>query len=446
MYREEMKKIYEETKNIDYFFTVPDNGICVRYYRATDQHVLADAFDAWEPLFCDGFKWRCLDHLKFYVIACERGDQDWAIQDLLDLLPLSDYAVQVRLARIGEQLDGPRSTLFATSASWWSADERLLSELRLLQRRWLDVKVFRDHCLRQHSKEYVIFATCSDDSLWGIGFSEIMWVRSNQKVKFLPGRNLRGWLITFVTVLNENIQKVLEAGADEGHEAFCHAWYVTHHFFLERLDNVHWMNALEYSPLLKGLQTMLLAFEEYHQIILGKDFWLQPQGGSFDPHIHGIKELIACWKRRPDRTTKYRVNLSGQFLEKPQKLAQEKEPTQQKEHAQVHDSPYSPRPLSSSASSSASRDSRARRKHRLYRRRRGRGHHPRSSSSSNSDGSRSRSPLVLPGQVRNQDASASSEATTVTPPSPTPANSGVNVPQALEKPWIKNGKCVLSLY
>ena len=437
MYRE----VYEETKNIDYFYTVPDNGISVRYYRGTDQHVLADTYDAWEPLFCNGFKWRCLDHLKFYLIALERGGQGSAIEDLLDLLDLSDHAVQVKLPRIGEQLDGPRSTLFATSASWWTADERLLSELRLLQRRWLDVKVFRDLCLRQHNQEYVIFGTCSNDSLWGIGLAKIMGVRKNQKVKFLPGRNLRGWLITFVTVLNKNIQKVLKEGADEGHQAFCYAWYVTHHFFLKRLENVHWMNALEYSPLLRGLQTMLLAFEEYHQIILGKEFWLQPQEGSFDPHIHGIKNLIACWKRRPDRTTKYRVNLSGQFLEKPQKLAQEKEPTQQKEHAQVHDSPYSPRPLSSSASSNASRDSRARRKRRLYRHRRSRGRHHRSSSSSNSGcsaGSRSRSPLLLPGQVRDHDTS--SEATTVTPPSPTPATPGVNVPQALEKPWIKNGK------
>ena len=289
----------------DHFFSVPNDGVLSLYYEPK-AHILSDKGFSRDVIRFNGRVWKSVEQLKLYLLALESNNHQ-QLDVLLNLDQFNERALPFQLNKVKRQLEGTLSPMLTADAHFWTPEERLLIELRLLQRKWQDISHFRDVCLRHYIPRFVVFCYASVHPIWGTGLA--YWnVLPNQKLRDLEGRNMRGWLLTFVTGLNYHVKKQLEEFENISlHRAFCRAWYITHAFFHDQIYNPQskWFSALYDTHLAKGAQTLLSVLEKYHQVILNPHFWLLPESGSFNPHVHGIKALVREWESSKHRLTHY---------------------------------------------------------------------------------------------------------------------------------------------
>ena len=296
------------------FFSVgsKNNGVLALYYPPVD-HPLSDGFCSPELLRFNGQLWRNLEQLKRYMCAWESGNTDWMDR----LLSVNRYTFRDTLSQAKLCLEGSTSDIYTSDTLFYTPDERLLNEIRFIQRRWQDDSTFRHFCCKHWLPRHTVFCLAHYQPTWGVGkkYGNIL---ENQSLRYLRGRNMKGWLITFMTYLNCQVDLVLAEFPDATYvQALRHAFRLTEKFYHSQPQcEPKWYDVLEGTNIFKGLVSLLKFFEKYHQIISREDFWLSANAGSFNLETHGIKAIMWQWTKdqmRPEThwTQRYNSCASG---------------------------------------------------------------------------------------------------------------------------------------
>ena len=296
----------------DMFFSVAskNNAVLALYYPPVD-HPLSDGFCSPELIRFNGQEWRNLEQLKRYMCAWESGHTDWMDR----LLRVNRYTFRDTLSQAKTCLEGSTSDIYTSDAFFYTPDERLLNEIRFIQRRWQDDNTFRHFCLKHWSPRHTVFCLGHYQPTWGVG-KKYVNLLENQSFRYLRGRNMKGWLITFMTHLNCQVDQVHAEFPELTYvQALRHAFCLTEKFYHSQPQcDPKWYAVLEGTNIFKGLVSLLKFFEKYHQIISREDFWMPAENFNLD--TRGIKAMMWQWYKdqmRPEThwTQRYNSCASG---------------------------------------------------------------------------------------------------------------------------------------
>ena len=256
----------------------------------------------------NGKRFLCGEHLKVHIAALESKATSHILRDIYfltkDQLESGQALLQIKPQIIGY----PNSLIPTIDGMLWSSEQRYLTDLRIMLRRFKDDHFFAQSCLEiyfETDQDVLIFCECSKNLLWAIG-TDYNTISHSTQLEDLPGRNMRGWLLTFVTHLHtellwvvykekkKNKSKPKDQWEDltQVETVFKLAWLATcEHFQVKVLDRMK-----ETSSFFTGCKAMLKLFKDYEGLICDPRFWLHAQQGSFHPDRHSINFLTQEWK------------------------------------------------------------------------------------------------------------------------------------------------------
>lgn len=250
------------------------------------------------PLKFNDLDFSCLEHLRFYLMALDGGNKELA-QTILYSSFLSGPNLRRNFFSLQRFVEQNEATKLNLSGHVWSLDGSLIVYLRLFQLRWTQDKFFADHCRKSyidHNGDFVVFVECGNSTFWTCG--KVMDEIKNQQDLFtLPGQNIRGWILTFVTHFNCLLQQ-------DGGKKFTReeAFNKTKAFFAKVLQ----INPGQSAMFQNGLRKLLSSIEKFDKSFQENKIWLD-LNTNYNPDLHGVNKLEEeCDKEEEmDVTDKY---------------------------------------------------------------------------------------------------------------------------------------------
>lgn len=214
-------------------------------------------------------------------MARDGGNKDLA-ETMKNYCSMSGINARRNLFSLQTFVERNKSTKLNSSGHVWSLEGSIIVYILLFQLRWTQDKFFADHCRKSylfHDGDYVVFVECGRSTFWTCGKS-MDEIENQQDLFALPGQNIRGWILTFITHFN----CLLEQGFSRAD-----ALMKSKEFFVE----VFRINPGPSPMFHHGLANLLNALEKFDKALQGNMIWLDQNSlpNYYDPDLYGVNHF-----------------------------------------------------------------------------------------------------------------------------------------------------------